>query len=204
MKSVITSTRLFAFTLQFCGSLTRKRRTACFPLLARQVSAKDHSKRISPRSPFGAGSSMLGLLVAIVWSTLLMAQTVAPPEISYIFPPGGRAGETVDVVLGTYDVTPDAQFFLLGDDGAKLEVTGTAGPLLLHGTPYFSGPKGYYPRPLPREIPATLYLPADLPEGRIYWQIANANGSSNVGTFVVSCVRVCPCFVRVLSDLGRS
>ena len=132
------------------------------------------------------GSLMLGLLATMVWPTFLLAQTIAHPEIGYTFPPGGRAGETVDVVLGTYNVTPDAQFFLLGDDGVRLEITGMAGPLLLHGAPYFSGPKGYRPLPLPREIPARLHLPADLPVGRVRWQIANANGASNLGTFLVS------------------
>lgn len=34
-----------------------------------------------------------------------------PPGIGYMFPPGGQAGQTVEVVLGGYDWTPDMQLF---------------------------------------------------------------------------------------------
>lgn len=34
-----------------------------------------------------------------------------PPAIGYMFPPGGQAGQTIEVILGGYDWTPDMQLF---------------------------------------------------------------------------------------------
>ncbi len=122
-----------------------------------------------------------------VCATALQAQTVVQPDIGYVYPPGGCAGQTIDVKLGVYDFTPDLQFFVLDHaEHVRLEITGLPGPLLLHGAPFLSGTKAYRPLPLPREIPARLHLSADLPAGRIRWQIANANGSSKIGSFFVS------------------
>ena len=39
--------------------------------------------------------------------------------------------------------------------------------------------------PLPREVPAKLVIPADMPPGPIYWQAANANGGTSAGVFIV-------------------
>lgn len=106
-------------------------------------------------------------------------------QIGYVYPPGGKAGTTVDVRLGTYDWTPDMQIFA-HDPRIKIEITGPAGEPILTPPPYWFGAKaGQAQPPLPREVPARITIPAEVPPGPIRWQAANANGGSNVGTFVV-------------------
>ena len=128
---------------------------------------------------------MLTSLVLLTAFAQIPAQNVRP-QIGYVYPPGGKAGTTIDVMLGTYDWTPDMQV-LSADPRVKIEITGPAGDFLLTPPPYWFGQKaGQAQPPLPREVPARITLPADLPPGPIQWRVANANGGSNVGTFVVS------------------
>jgi hypothetical protein len=99
-----------------------------------------------------------------------------PPEPGYVFPPGGKAGSTVDVQLGGYDWTPDLQFFVL-DSRATLQITGAPGPIIVPPPPYWFGAKSTLPPMLlPREQPAKLTLPPDLPPGPVRWAVAGASG----------------------------
>ena len=108
------------------------------------------------------------------------------PQIGYVYPPAGKPGTTVEVRLGTYDWTPDMQI-LPHDPRVKIEITGPAGEPILTPPPYWFGNKaGQAQPPLPREVPAKITIPADMVAGEIRWQVANANGGSNVGKFVVS------------------
>ena len=120
---------------------------------------------------------------------ICQASLAAPkaPEVGYIYPPGGKAGTTVNVQLAGFEWTPDLQFFF-SDRRVKLELLGPPGPVLVMPPPYWFGPKAHTNSPpMPREIPARLTLPADLPIGPIRWQVANANGgSANAGVFWVS------------------
>ena len=102
-----------------------------------------------------------------------------------MFPPGGRAGTTVEVRLGGYDWTEDVEFFVL-DPRVKLVPLGPPGDLIIPPPPYWFGPKGKLPAiPLAREVPAKLTIPAGMPPGIVYWQAANANGGTATGIFVV-------------------
>lgn len=108
------------------------------------------------------------------------------PQIGYVYPPAGKPGTTIEVRLGTYDWTPDMQI-LSHDPRVKMEITGPAGEPILTPPPYWFGNKaGQAQPPLPREVPAKITIPADVQPGEIRWQVANANGGSNVGKFVVS------------------
>jgi hypothetical protein len=108
------------------------------------------------------------------------------PQIGYVYPPAGKPGTTVEVRLGTYDWTPDMQI-LPHDPRVKIEITGPAGEPILTPPPYWFGNKaGQAQPPLPREVPAKITIPADIVPGEIRWQVANANGGSNIGKFVVS------------------
>jgi hypothetical protein len=108
-----------------------------------------------------------------------------PPEVGYVYPPGGPAGSTVEVQLGGYDWTPDMQFFVL-DERIKLEVMGPPGEMLHPAPPHWFGPKARNkPYSVPREVQARLTIPADMPPGVVGWQAANANGGTSVGQFVV-------------------
>ena len=128
---------------------------------------------------------MLELLVIVAALGQVPAQNVRP-QIGYVYPPGGRAGTTVDVQLGTYDWTPDMQIFV-HDPRVTLEITGPAGDPIMTPPPYWFDQKAGQPQPpLAREVPARITIPADTPPGPVRWQAANANGATNVGTFVVS------------------
>ncbi len=119
---------------------------------------------------------------------LAQVQPAVPkaPEVGYIYPPGGKAGTTVNVHLAGFDWTPDLQFFV-SDPRVKLELLGPPGPVLVAPPPYWFGPKAYITAtPMAREVQARLTLPADLPPGPIRWQVANANGgSAGAGVFWV-------------------
>ena len=107
------------------------------------------------------------------------------PEIGFMLPSGSKAGTTVDVVIGGYDWTPDMQI-LVHDPRIKLEIVGKSTGVLITEPPYWFGYKARgYAWPLPREFPAKLTIPADVPSGPIRWQVANANGASPVAQFYV-------------------
>ena len=122
----------------------------------------------------------------LVFGLGLKADAQQAPSIGYLFPPGGSAGSTVDVVLGGYDWTPDMELFVR-DSRIQLELTGEPGPVIVPEPPYWFGKKARRPPfMLPRETPARLKLPADIAPGIYRWQAANANGASASGKFVVS------------------
>ena len=128
-------------------------------------------------------------VVALVLSGLYCVSDVSaqlPPRTGYVYPPGGRAGTTVEVHLAGFDFTDDMQFFV-HHEGLNWEVHGRLGAFLVPPPPYWFGPKGRSSAmPIPRELAARIHLPADLPPGPIYWQVANANGISSTAIFMVS------------------
>jgi hypothetical protein len=115
-----------------------------------------------------------------------VAEAQQAPSIGYMFPPGGQAGSTVDVVLGGYDWTPDMELFVRHAQ-IQLEVAGAPGPVIVPEPPYWFGKKARRgPFMLPRETPAKLKLPTNLTPGVYRWQAANANGVTASGKFAVS------------------
>ncbi len=131
---------------------------------------------------------MIRLFILIAGASPLCASpsfAQLAPEIGYVLPAGGRAGTTVDVVLGGYDWTPDMQVFV-HDPRIKLEIVGKASGVLITEPPYWFGYKARgYAWPLAREIQARLTIAADVPPGLVRWQVANANGTSPVGQLVI-------------------
>lgn len=124
------------------------------------------------------------LLVLLGFAGVANAQQV--PSIGYMFPSGGQAGSTIDVVLGGYNWTPDMELFVR-DSRIQLEMTSTPGPIIVPEPPYWFGKKARRgPFMLPRETRAKLHLPADLSSGIYRWQAANANGATASGKFAVS------------------
>ena len=109
-----------------------------------------------------------------------------PPGIGYMFPPGGQAGQTIEVILGGYDWTPDMQLFA-HDRRIQFEIIGPPSPVIVPEPPYWFGKKARRsPEPLPRETKVRLTIPIDVPPGIAKWQAANANGATSVGRFVIN------------------
>jgi hypothetical protein len=147
-----------------------------------------HDRLAPPARPRAAGAFRFvsRLLSALLSVAPLAAFGELPPEIGYVFPAGGRAGETRDVVLGGYDWTADIEI-LPHDPGVALVVTGAPTRVLIPEPPHLFGYKARAnDRPCPREFPARLSLPADLPPGLHRFQVANANGASPPGLFHLS------------------
>jgi hypothetical protein len=108
-----------------------------------------------------------------------------PGKDCYCWPPGAKAGQTVEVVFGGSDWTPDIQFFL-SDPRVKFVQLAPPGEVLVPEGPFWFGIKSFDNDPrLPREVKAKLHLPADLPPGPIRWSVANANGAAAGGVFEV-------------------
>lgn len=113
-----------------------------------------------------------------------LAQT--PPEIAYVYPPGGAPGTTVDVLLGGFNWTPDMQLFV-HDPRVTLQLAGPPGPVIVPYPPYWFGRKARdSDPPLPREFPAKLTIAAGTPPGLVRWQVANANGAAASGVLLVA------------------
>jgi hypothetical protein len=109
-----------------------------------------------------------------------------PPFIGYMYPPGGQAGQTIEVTLGSYDWTPDMQVFVR-DERIRLEIVGEPGPVIVPEPPYWFGKKARRtPYKLPRETKAKLTIPENVPPGVYKWQAANANGATACGRFAVT------------------
>lgn len=125
---------------------------------------------------------------ALLWPLCLAPSAIAQlaPEIGYMLPAGGAPGQTVEVILGGFDWTPDMQLFV-HDPRIQLELLGPPGPVLVPEPPYWFGAKARgYAWPLAREFRAKLSIPAEIPPGLVKWQVANANGASPVGTFHIA------------------
>src|ERR1043166_1688586 len=113
------------------------------------------------------GSLQTALVALCVFTVASPIYAQKSPEAGYVFPPGGKAGTTIDVTLGGYDWTPDMEF-VVHDKRIQLTPTGPLGPILLPPPPYWFGAKGRLSSmPLPREIPAKITIPADVPAGPI-------------------------------------
>ena len=129
-------------------------------------------------------SMILFLVVAALSTCASAAHAQKVPEVGYCFPPGGKAGTTIEVRLAGYDWTPDIEFFV-HDKRISLTTVGVPGPILIPGPPYWFGAKGKLPSlPLPREVSAKFVIPAGV-SAPIHWQAANANGCTSAGVFVV-------------------
>jgi hypothetical protein len=129
------------------------------------------------------------MLPAFALAAALFAQKIdnVPPRIGYVFPPGGRAGTAVDVMIGGYDWTPDMDVFV-HDPSVKIELAGQLGDFQITPPPYWFGGKASEQQPpVGREIAARITVPQDWPPGvPVRFQVANANGGSPPIDFVVS------------------
>jgi hypothetical protein len=129
-------------------------------------------------------SRLLWASVVVLAATRIATAQLAP-AIGYMSPPGGQAGQTIEVTLGGYDWTPDMQVFV-HDPRIKLEIMEKPGPVIVPEPPYWFGKKARRgPFLLPREARARLTIPADVPLGIVRWQAANANGATATGRFIV-------------------
>lgn len=125
------------------------------------------------------------LALACILIAVPSARAQRAPEAGYVFPPGGKAGTTVEVRLGGYDWTPDMDYFT-HDPRVKLIPSGPPGPILIPQPPYWFGAKGRLASmPIPRETAAKLVIAADVAPGPLYWQAANANGVTSAHAFIV-------------------
>lgn len=122
---------------------------------------------------------------ALVLAAVQTADAQTPPSIGYMFPSGAAAGQTIEVVLGGYDWTPDMQLFV-HDERIKLQMLAPPGEVIVPEPPYWFGKKARRPPfPLPREMRVRLTIPASVSPGMVRWQAANANGGTASGRFVI-------------------
>ncbi len=109
----------------------------------------------------------------------------SPGKDCYCFPAGGKAGTSIEVRLGGTDWTPDTKFFI-HDPRVKLEILSKPGPVLIHEPPFWFDIKSFANDPrLPREVSARWIIPANMPAGPVQWSVANANGASQGGIFMI-------------------
>lgn len=124
---------------------------------------------------------MPGLSVSPAWG-----QAQKAPDVGYVFPPVLRIGETTNAQLGGYDWTDDLDWFVHNDQ-VRLEVLGPPGDYLLTPPPYWTGPRASTTAlPIPREVAGRVTVLPTVRPGLVWWQVANANGTSSVGTILLS------------------
>jgi hypothetical protein len=131
-----------------------------------------------------ASVQFAGLAVLLLTAGPAAAQKAPDPEVGYVYPPGAQRGQIVAVQLAGFDWTPDLEFFVL-DPRVTLTTEGSLSRHLMPEPPFPVGMRAYRPPSLPREIAARIVLPPDLPAGPVRWQVANANGTSSTGVFIV-------------------
>lgn len=123
-------------------------------------------------------------LFLLLLPSVALAQ-LPPGKDCYCWPPGAKAGQTVEVIFGGSDWTPDVRFFL-SDPRVRFEQFGPPGEVLVPEPPFWVGIRSFDNDPrLPREVRAKLTLPADLPPGPVRWSVANANGAAACGVFLI-------------------
>ena len=121
----------------------------------------------------------LGIALCMVIPADAQLSSPKPPHVGYVFPPVIKIGATTEVTLGGFDWTDDLQWFV-HDPRVKLETYGSLSDYHLPPPPYWEGVRASIGAPpIPREIAGRLVCPADVPPGPVYWQVANANGSSS-------------------------
>ena len=77
--------------------------------------------------------------------------------------------------------------FFVSDPQVELQILGPPGPIIVPPPPYWFGGKSFAGAlPLAREIKARLIIPANISPGQVRWQVANANGGSGPGKFLIS------------------
>ncbi len=120
-------------------------------------------------------------MVWLLWTPLASVQAQLAPEIGYVHPAGGAAGQSFEAVLGGYDWSPDMQVFS-HDPRVRIEIVGSPSGVLVPDPPYWFGAKARGPAwPLPREFPARITVAGDVAPTLVKWQAANANGASPIG-----------------------
>jgi hypothetical protein len=140
---------------------------------------------LTTTTPRPAGPLLtIAMLLSVAWPSTAVAQKASDPGLGYMYPPVVTVGRTTDVTIAGSDWTPDLQV-IVHDPRVTLETVGRPGSLLVPEPPFVVGPKAYSPPPLPREQRARITVPKDFPTGPVYWQVANANGASQVGVFFV-------------------
>jgi hypothetical protein len=136
-----------------------------------------------------SGNHRARTIIALAIGALLLpvsAIAQLPPSIGYMYPPGGQAGQSIEVTLGGYDWTPDMQVFVR-DERIQLEIVGEPGPVIVPEPPYWFGKKARRaPYKIPRETKAKLTIREDVPPGVYKWQAANANGATACGRFAIT------------------
>src|SRR6516165_2658714 len=126
---------------------------------------------------------------ARVWFLLLFAGA-APwahadaPVASYIFPPGGQRGTTVEVRVGGLNLNAKASFEILGAGvEAPAEVCRTE-TLWLEG-PLLPLPESQQAEDYPKDYAGSIHIAADAAAGIRYWQLSTAQGATPAMKFVV-------------------
>jgi hypothetical protein len=128
------------------------------------------------------------LIASVVFLSagLQSAMAQKSPGLGYVYPPALQAGKVHEVALGGYDFTLDLQWFV-HDERITLKTDGVPGDYQIPPPPYWFGPRSGMPAmPIPREVRGLIMVPAEIPEGLVRWQVANANGSSETAVFFVS------------------
>ena len=124
----------------------------------------------------------------LIWGMLFCQPCAAQksPQLGYVYPPAVQAGSTSQVQIGGYDFTPDLQWFEYSPY-VTIVSTGILGDYQITPPPYWSGPRaGVASMPIAREVPVQLSVDANALDGLAHVQVANANGSSQLATFLVS------------------
>ncbi len=138
----------------------------------------------SVRVPSGGRRRVFAFLLLPLLLPAAKAQLA--PTVAYMYPPVVVAGQTTSVQMGVCDWTEDTQWFV-HDTAIQFRPSADAGDFLLTPPPYWTGTRAATNAlPICREVTAEVTVNAEHQRGLVYWQIANASGSSSALRFLVS------------------
>lgn len=106
------------------------------------------------------------------------------PSVSYIFPPGGQRGETVEFKVGGHYLHGEAPFLMTGE-GVKASATVVETETLWLEGPIIYGPPAQRGEDYPRDHLGTVVIAPDATPGVRHWRVSTSQGVTPLMRFAV-------------------
>jgi hypothetical protein len=107
-----------------------------------------------------------------------------PPVASYIFPPGGQRGKTVDLRVGGLNLHKSCSFEMLGK-GVKASRQLKSTKTIWFEGPILPLPESQQQEDYPKDMAGRVKITADAPLGVRHWRLWNAQGATPAMKFIV-------------------
>ncbi|MCA9212149.1 MAG: PPC domain-containing protein [Planctomycetales bacterium] len=126
-------------------------------------------------------------IVVALWGVAITfepAIATDAPSTSYIFPPGGQRGKTVDVRIGAHYLHGGAPLRVVGNGVAASESIHEIERIWFEG-PLIVKPDSQQSEDYPKDHAARFVIADDAPLGKCFWQVSTSQGAVESRPFVI-------------------